>query len=517
MSKFKYLPYLLFLFILSFPVLQGGLLAQDATEDYQNTLIEPQTGIFVAQFNAMSTADSVDGVLGFSKIEPAGYGDYSCKVLFNNEGFITANNGGSFEADSAFAYAAGQVYAVKVIINIPAQTFSAWVTPEGGDAVTIGKDFAFSPKAGVVDSINYRSIKMSFGKWGGNEGIVQVSDFQITPVIEGGQTCAFIGSKPYPGADADLLLIAHLEENYDLTIVDDDSVMDGAFTIYDLRDFDFAFVSESASTWRLSSAPDNIYKLAPVPMFYTECYASKPSVAGWVSAEGFFGTINDSTGEGRKVIIVDEEDNPLAAGFANGAEVEIVSGTNDTTSLGTLTYSVPEIDYIPIAVWIGDPDLSVVFGVEAGTPLWDDLGLTVDPNFVSENRAAAVGVFAPANDFITEDGYKLIDAGINWVLGMETAVEERVMTAPVAFELSQNYPNPFNPTTEISFSLAARGYATLTVYNVIGQKIATLVNEELDAGLHHLTFKADNIPSGVYFYQLQTDESSQIKKMMLMK
>ena len=335
------------------------------------------------------------------------------------------------------------------------------------------------------------------------------------------QTCLFIGSKPDPGADVDAALIDHLKQSYQVTIVDDDSLMAGVVTIEDMKKYDFAFISESASTWRLSSAPNNIYKIAPVPMFYTELYASKPSIAGWVSAEGFFGTINDSTGEGGKVIIVDEENHPLAAGFANGTEVDIVSATNDSANLGMLTYCIPEIDYIPIGVWAGDPELSVVFGVEAGTPLWDDLGVSIDPNLVSENRAAAVGIFAPANDYITEDGFKLIDAGIAWILaGGATAVEPRgqdVAAQPLDFELAQNYPNPFNPTTEISFKLPIAGRTNLTVYDVLGKVVAVLVDDEMGVGEHHITFEASNLPSGIYFYQLKAAGYTLMKKMMLMK
>ena len=99
MSRCKLLVGTLFLFVMSLFMFSSSVMAQEVNEDYQNYAIDPQTGVFVATFNAKSTADMVDGVLGLAKNEPASYDDYSCKLLFNNEGFIKASNGASFEAD----------------------------------------------------------------------------------------------------------------------------------------------------------------------------------------------------------------------------------------------------------------------------------------------------------------------------------------------------------------------------------------------------------------------------------
>jgi len=83
--------------------------------------------------------------------------------------------------------------------------------------------------------------------------------------------------------------------------------------------------------------------------------------------------------------------------------------------------------------------------------------------------------------------------------------------------LLKNYPNPFNPTTRISFSLERNAYTTLRVYNTIGQQVAELVNRELKAGMYEYEFNAQNLPSGVYLYNLTVDGKSQINKMMLLK
>ncbi len=85
------------------------------------------------------------------------------------------------------------------------------------------------------------------------------------------------------------------------------------------------------------------------------------------------------------------------------------------------------------------------------------------------------------------------------------------------FELHQNYPNPFNPSTTIMCQIPEPGSVTLKVYDVLGREVATLINKELNAGRHEITFDASVINSGVYFYQLSTGNYVQVKKMILMK
>lgn len=87
----------------------------------------------------------------------------------------------------------------------------------------------------------------------------------------------------------------------------------------------------------------------------------------------------------------------------------------------------------------------------------------------------------------------------------------------ITFSLNQNYPNPFNPETIISYSLAEPGHVKLDVYNLIGEKIITLINKEIKAGEYQLSFSAKNLPSGVYFYKLQQNHNLAIKKMLVIK
>lgn len=89
---------------------------------------------------------------------------------------------------------------------------------------------------------------------------------------------------------------------------------------------------------------------------------------------------------------------------------------------------------------------------------------------------------------------------------------------PNQITLEQNYPNPFNPTTVISYQLALNSLVRLEVFNVTGRKVAVLVNgERKAAGTHRVTFNAENLASGVYFYRLETGGKTLTQKMVLVK
>jgi len=109
----------------------------------------------------------------------------------------------------------------------------------------------------------------------------------------------------------------------------------------------------------------------------------------------------------------------------------------------------------------------------------------------------------------------LFNAGINGFPA--TAVKDKESQLPEEFGLSQNYPNPFNPTTEISYNLKQDEQVKLTVFDLLGNEVAVLVNGFQNAGVHTITFNAQNLTSGVYGYQLQTETGTITKKMILMK
>ena len=100
----------------------------------------------------------------------------------------------------------------------------------------------------------------------------------------------------------------------------------------------------------------------------------------------------------------------------------------------------------------------------------------------------------------------------------EVAIENEPKM-PIKFELSQNYPNPFNPTTNLTFKIPNRCEISLKIYNILGEKVATLINGKMmEAGHHRVIWNASDLPSGIYFYRLEASgQYSSIKKCVLMK
>ncbi len=104
------------------------------------------------------------------------------------------------------------------------------------------------------------------------------------------------------------------------------------------------------------------------------------------------------------------------------------------------------------------------------------------------------------------------------VLNFPTSIYEPMnSTQPTAFELFQNYPNPFNPVTMISYQLAVNSSVSVRVYDPLGREVATLVNEQKQAGTYTLRWDASNCASGIYFYRLQAGKFSDTKKLLFLK
>jgi len=161
----------------------------------------------------------------------------------------------------------------------------------------------------------------------------------------------------------------------------------------------------------------------------------------------------------------------------------------------------------------------------------------IELNFVSENQLGRFGDFnipLSANtshtfipdwtDITNNELLILVDIGNNGTIDDTITVTNTVgvedegnLLTPKEYNLAQNYPNPFNPVTTIQYSIPQRSNVTLKVYDILGNEVATLINEEKDRGVYSVNFDASGLASGMYLYRIQAGSFVETKKMILLK
>jgi hypothetical protein len=139
---------------------------------------------------------------------------------------------------------------------------------------------------------------------------------------------------------------------------------------------------------------------------------------------------------------------------------------------------------------------------------------------IGQNTAIEVNKAVTANA-ITFDWNRIV-AGVKIVSYVLTSdvvetVEDKPSITPAEFHLLQNYPNPFNATTKISFMLPHPSWVQLEVFNLIGEKVATLVEGRFEGGYHSVIFEAAELPSGVYVYRVKAGKLVQSRKLLLLR
>jgi hypothetical protein len=141
---------------------------------------------------------------------------------------------------------------------------------------------------------------------------------------------------------------------------------------------------------------------------------------------------------------------------------------------------------------------------------WNPVGDPISVLNTSGIRGMAV---TPRGTIVIAWDSKLLTNDSTFVTTGVQAHEE----VPLSIRIYQNYPNPFNPNTIIRFTLPKRIYTTLAIFNSLGQKIATLLDHEVDAGMHEITFDGSHLATGVYFYRLQSGNAMQTKRLLILR
>lgn len=151
---------------------------------------------------------------------------------------------------------------------------------------------------------------------------------------------------------------------------------------------------------------------------------------------------------------------------------------------------------------------------------------TNDGVFISKDEGLhwfQTGLTGLGDIWALDSNSKYIFAGTDlngiWKMSITEITEIKTdnINLPTFLSLYQNYPNPFNPTTKIKFGLPESGFTKLIVYDALGREVTTILKSEMSAGYHEVDFNASNLSSGIYFYRIQTNNFTDIKKMLLIK
>jgi hypothetical protein len=156
------------------------------------------------------------------------------------------------------------------------------------------------------------------------------------------------------------------------------------------------------------------------------------------------------------------------------------------------------------------------FGEMKGVAIWD----TVTQKLTYLNDGLPKAGINNFSENTLIDCYNVVactDSGAHIMFDFPVYCNERIRKPAASYKLKQNYPNPFNPSTAISYQLTAISHVELTVYNALGQRVQTLVNKGQPAGSYNVTFNAQGLASGIYFYQLKAGGFDQIRKMILLR
>ena len=146
--------------------------------------------------------------------------------------------------------------------------------------------------------------------------------------------------------------------------------------------------------------------------------------------------------------------------------------------------------------------------------IWTTIGFVKGHGTVTEEHSYS---FTDQNASRGEDyNYRLKQLDFDGSFAYSKTVEVKY-EGPAVFSLDQNYPNPFNPSTSITYSIPEDGFVNLVVYDITGKEVKRLVSGKQQAGAHTVNFNADNLATGIYVYQLQTNNFVTSKKMMLLK
>jgi hypothetical protein len=223
---------------------------------------------------------------------------------------------------------------------------------------------------------------------------------------------------------------------------------------------------------------------------------------------------------------------------ANLTAMDIPVKYSDGVTLKEVTFENTRTDYFDMKIYnINTEDQSVVIGLipQLSPVVKPDLEAGTGPvaNLIFEINDPSVNEITLTENVTENPGHFLAfvyhDVDADGVIGarlervdfppVTVALSDVAPTngLPTSYSLNQNYPNPFNPSTNIAYDVPKASHVTLEVFNVLGQRVVSLVDQEMEAGSYTVEFDGSQISSGIYFYRLNAGDFADTKKMVMVK
>jgi uncharacterized repeat protein (TIGR01451 family) len=283
------------------------------------------------------------------------------------------------------------------------------------------------------------------------------------------------------------------------------------------RSFDRAVTWQKAKQLPMGTA-DTAYSLEADPTVPGKLYAGTFGDSLYVTqdfAETWDRPDLDGLGNG---YIFDIEIDPITGNIFVGTAKGIFYSADEGENWDGLNSAFPFPTNPPEIRNISFDVNGSLFASTWGQGVWASLDWQADALGEFALKTGNVMDISVSNGFV----HVLTDTGATYRFAYEgrsssVNTEDETVELPNGFALEQNYPNPFNPTTSIAFSLPQSAQVNLTVFDVLGRRVATLVNGNLAAGQHQVQFEASSLPSGMYLYRLTTPKGAMTQKMMLLK
>jgi len=159
--------------------------------------------------------------------------------------------------------------------------------------------------------------------------------------------------------------------------------------------------------------------------------------------------------------------------------------------------------------WIDGAHNTISLSIPSGAAAWNSPLDTLHPTFVY--------VLTTAGTYNYECSFHIAFGMMGTINVNPNGIVNQNGEVPANYQLYQNYPNPFNPSTQIKFDLPVSGFTKITIYDLIGNELVNLVNQNLQAGKYSVNWDAANFPSGVYLYKISSGNYAATRKMMLIK